>query len=101
MIPLKGESDERNDADRRSRGKPACRPARANHCVDPQEWSGNAQECLAKLEERARWSYGGKAVACAKKATQMNGHASGHRKPPLYWLTLALIYAGFIAVILT
>jgi hypothetical protein len=31
----------------------------------------------------------------------MNSQASGHRKPPLYWLTLAIIFAAFIAVVLT
>lgn len=31
----------------------------------------------------------------------MTNNSSEHRKPPLYWLTLAVIFAAFFAVVLT
>ena len=31
----------------------------------------------------------------------MNNDSSEHNKPPLYWLTLAIIFAAFFALVLT
>ena len=31
----------------------------------------------------------------------MTMNSSNHRKPPLYWVTLAIMFAAFVAVVLT
>ena len=97
MNPLRGESDERNDAHGRRYWKPAAGCPEADHCMDREQRAGNAQERLAKRESRRQRE---NRIASTAEDAEMNGESTEHRKPPLYWLTLTLIYAAFVAGIL-
>jgi len=69
--------------------------------MDGYERAGNAHERVAKRKRRRDLRNRRRIVELPEAGHEMSGRNPEHGKPPLYWLTLIVIFASFIAVVLT